>query len=397
MADPIKKITLKSGKVRYRFVVDIGSGGKRRQLTVTKDTKKEAVAEYGRIQHQKSTGTYIAPSGMTVGELVDLWLKATLPGVELATQRSYINAVAYVKTRLGDVRVQQLTEDHVDELVAWMLKSARRRGGAAGTGVSVTTVGHTLGRLRSVLTLGVRRGLVVRNVAEHTTIPREARNAARAAQQIEPWTQAEVRQFLAHASTHRLYAVMMLSLIAERPAEVCGARWKEDVSFSGEGTIAIGNTRTLVYDDTREKGQRTAVEEKETKTAAGTRTLPLPAPLYKALKSFRTLQLREKLAAGDAYEDSGYVAVDKLGRPLQTDKLRREAYALMDAAGVRRIKLYWARHTTLTWMANSGGVPDTVVSAWAGHSDLSFTKRRYVHRDPDSLKAGSEKLATFLG
>lgn len=47
------------------------------------------------------------------------------------------------------------------------------------------------------------------------------------------------------------------------------------------------------------------------------------------------------------------------------------------------------------WRYN--GVPDTVVSAWAGHSDLSFTKRVYVHPDPQSLKVGSDKLGQLLG
>ncbi|MFI8391581.1 hypothetical protein [Streptomyces sp. NPDC085540] len=31
-------------------------------------------------------------------------------------------------------------------------------------------------------------------------------------------------------------------------------------------------------------------------------------------------------------------------------------------------------------MANNG-VPDPVVSGWAGHSDLSFTRPVYVHPD----------------
>ncbi len=88
--------------------------------------------------------------------------------------------------------------------------------------------------------------------------------------------------------------------------------------------------------------------------------------------------------------------VDSLGRPWKTDKLRREAYKLMDATGVRRVTLYMARHAVLSWMANNG-VPDTVVSAWAGHADLSFTKRVYVHPDPQSLRAGSDKLAELLG
>ncbi|MER5459742.1 hypothetical protein ABT010_03415 [Streptomyces sp. NPDC002668] len=36
-------------------------------------------------------------------------------------------------------------------------------------------------------------------------------------------------------------------------------------------------------------------------------------------------------------------------------------------------------------------------SARAGDSDLSFTKLVYVHPDPQSLRAGSEKPAELLG
>ncbi|MEU2080843.1 tyrosine-type recombinase/integrase [Streptomyces albus] len=132
------------------------------------------------------------------------------------------------------------------------------------------------------------------------------------------------------------------------------------------------------------------------KTEAGKRTLPLPKPVLRALKAFHIPQAAEKLATGEAYEDSGYVLVDDLGRPWKTDKLRREAHKLMAATGVRKVRLYDARHAGLSWMANNG-VLDTVVSAWAGHSDLGFTKPTYVHPDPQSLKAGSEKLAELLG
>jgi integrase len=81
---------------------------------------------------------------------------------------------------------------------------------------------------------------------------------------------------------------------------------------------------------------------------------------------------------------------------VKTDWLRRRAYERMQSAGVRKVRLYDARHACLSWMANNG-VPDTVVSAWAGHSDLGFTKRVYVHPDPQSLKAGSDRLADLLG
>ncbi|MFH8791273.1 site-specific integrase [Streptomyces sp. NPDC017941] len=255
----------------------------------------------------------------------------------------------------------------------------------------------TLGRLRSAPHLAVRRGLVVRNVARHVTISKQAKEKAQKnAAMHKPWNGEEVKRFLEGIQGHRSYAPMLLALIAERPAEVCGARWSPDVDLTA-GTIAVGtNTRTIVYDRTAERGQRNKVVEKGAKTEAGKRTLPLPKPVLRALKAFRAAQAAEKLAAGEAYEDSGYVLVDDLGRPWKTDKLRREAHKLMATTGVRKVRLYDARHACLSWMANNG-VPDTVVSAWAGHSDLGFMKRTYVHPDPQSLRAGSEKLAELLG
>lgn len=124
-----------------------------------------------------------------------------------------------------------------------------------------------------------------------------------------------MKRFLEGIQGHRSYAPMLLALIAERPAEVCGARWSPDVDLAA-GTIAVGtNTRTIVYDRTQERGQRNKVVEKGAKTEAGKRTLPLPKPVLRALKAFRVSQTAEKLAAGEAYEDSRYVLVDELGRP----------------------------------------------------------------------------------
>ncbi len=65
---------------------------------------------------------------MTVEELVDAWLVEATKDVEVATKRSYEDAMRYVRTRLGKKPVQ-LTEDDVDALITWMLTEARRIGG----------------------------------------------------------------------------------------------------------------------------------------------------------------------------------------------------------------------------------------------------------------------------
>lgn len=388
MSDGIKKITLKNNKVRYRAVVDAGrdADGHRKQITITRDTRTEVKEERARIISQRAAGTFVAPNKTTVDALVEMWLKAATRDVELATKRSYEDAMRYVQTHLGGKRLQELTEDDVESLIDWMLTSARRRGGKPGTGVGERTVSLTLGRLRAALNLAVRRQLVARNVAEHVTIPRAARKEAKAKKKTYiPWNEVEVQQFLAHVATDRLHAVWLLSLIGLRPAEVAGLRWI-DVDLEA-GTLKVETTRTLVAG---------VVVEKDAKSGAGERGLPLPEIVWKALRAFRRRQIAEQLEAGAGWHASGRVACDELGRAVKTDWLRRRAYKAMETAQVRRVRLYDARHACLSWMANNG-VPDVVVSAWAGHADLGFTKRIYVHSDPQALKAGSEKLGELLG
>jgi integrase len=389
MGDPIKKITLKSGKTRYRFVVDIGDDpvtGKRRQKTFTFDKKREADAELDRIRHKTREGTFVVPGKVTLDEWLDEWLRTATIDVEVATAANYRDALRPARLRLGSRALQKLTEHDVDELVSWMLTEGRIRGGKPGTGLGLRSVQLTLNRLRAALAEAVRRQLIIRNVAQYTKIPRAARTAAAKAKAArQPWEADEVRKFLVAIKDERLFAPMLLSLLGMRPAEVCGLRWS-DVDFDAED-LRIENTRTLVDGE---------MIEKDTKSDKGTRALPLPAPVTAALKSFKAKQAGEKLALGEDYADTGYVLVDELGEPVRTDWLRRRFYELMETAGVRRVRLYDARHACLTFLATNG-VPDVIVSAWAGHADLSFTKRTYVHPSASDLVAARDALAGLLG
>ncbi len=179
--------------------------------------------------------------------------------------------------------------------------------------------------------------------------------------------------------------MLLLSLMGMRPAEVCGLRWT-DVDLEA-GTLRIANTRTLVVGEVRREGSQEPRGHARATAASARRG---------ALRTFRAQQAAERLAFGPGYTESGYVLVDEAGEPWRTDGLRRAAYRLMDEVGIRRVRLYDARHACLTYLATSG-VPDVVVSAWAGHADLSFTKRTYVHPNPEHLREASDALARLLG
>ncbi len=386
----IKKVTLKTGKTRYRFVIDAGrdADGKRKQLTCTFDTLKEARDEYARLRNERRTGQLILPSKMTVTELLDAYLTSKAEDLEETTLDGYRNRLVHAREYLGHIRLQELTEDDVERFVAWLLVGARRRGGPKGTGLRTPTVDGVLGRFRAALRYAVRKRYVARNVAEYIDVPRKARKADRRDnKRPDPWNVVEVKEFVVGAREDRLFAPHLLSLMGMRPAEVAGLRWAEDVDFEA-GTLSVANTRTMLRNN--------HVIEKDTKSEAGERTLPLPEPVKLALMSFRVLQEAERATMGEDYVESGYVFVDEIGQPLTTRHLREHAYKLMAQLELRRVRLYDARHSCLTFLAVNG-VPDVVLAAWAGPTNAAFTKRRYVHPTAADMGAAVTHLNELLG
>ncbi|GHG15385.1 hypothetical protein GCM10018777_31400 [Streptomyces albogriseolus] len=270
MAEPVKKITLSSGKVRYRTVVDAGrdASGKRIQLTVTRDTKREVLEERARIISQRSAGTLIAPSKITVGEWLDEWLEHKRRDVEPTTIRVYRIALVHVYDTLGHIRLQELTEDHIQDFVDNLVAGGRRAGGPAGSRLAVSTVEGILTRLRDALGRAVVRKLIPASPAQYVRVALADKKAGKRERvRPKPWTVQEVQAFIKGVERDRLYAPMLLSLMGLRPAEVCGLRWT-DVDLKA-GTLETANTRTMI-------GNK-LVLEKDTKTSAGQRLLPCRA------------------------------------------------------------------------------------------------------------------------
>ncbi|MEV8019815.1 tyrosine-type recombinase/integrase [Streptomyces sp. NPDC086554] len=391
LSQPIKKLPPNAkGQVRYRFVVDVGTDpatGKRKQLTRTLGTLKEAKAEYARITVRRYEGALVPRNKMTVNEWLDQWLAKKAEDLEETTISTYRVTLDRVRGRLGDIRLQELTEDDVEEWMVWALREGRVRTTKAGPGLGVTSVEMSLTRLKEALNRAVTRRLVAVNVAQEVTIPRKVRKAERRAKaEVPPWSVAEVHAFVRAVRDHRLYAPLLLSLMGLRPAEVCGMRWVDlDLDTA---TLAVANTRTLM-------GNKTVVE-RDAKSLAGERGLPLPALVREALRNFKATQAAEELAAGQAYEGSGYVLVDELGAPLNVRQLRERAYDVMADNALRRVRLYDARASCFTYLANHG-VPDHLLARWAGHTDVRTTKRWYVKPDVEDLRPAADTWSGLTG
>ncbi|MFD5348331.1 tyrosine-type recombinase/integrase [Streptomyces anulatus] len=381
MSVPIKKLSPNAkGQVRYRFVVDVGahpSTGKRRQVTRTFCTLREAKAEYAHITHRRYAAAALPFDVRTLGEWLDEWLARKAEDLEESTVYSYTMTLARLRGMLGHIRLQDLAEDDVEAWMKWALSEGRVRGGKAGMGLGVASVEMSLARLKEALDRAVARRLVEVNVAREVKVPRNHRKAERRAKtMIPPWNLQEVRAFVDAVKADRLCAVFLMSLMGLRPAEICGMRWT-DVDLDGV-TLTVNRTRTLM-------GNKVVVE-KDTKSFAGERQLPLPDLVCDALAAFKATQIAEKLAAGERYEDKAYVLVDGLGRALNGRQLRERAYKVMAENSLRRVRLYDARASCLTYLANKG-VPDHLLARWAGHTDVRTTKRWYVKPNVEDLRS----------
>lgn len=381
---PIKKLSPDAkGRVRYRFVVDVGahpSTGKRRQVTRTFGTLREAKAEYAHITHRRYEAAAVPFDVRTLDEWLDEWLARKAEDLEESTVYSYTMTLGRLRGMLGRIRLQDLAEDDVEAWMKWALREGRARGGKAGTGLGVASVEMSLARLKEALDRAVARRLVEVNVAREVKVPRNHRKAERRAKTvIPPWNLQEVRAFVDAVKADRLYAAFLLSLMGLRPAEIGGIRWA-DVDLD-RATLTVNRTRTLM-------GNKVVVE-KDTKSLAGERRLPLPDLVGDALADFKATQITEKLDAGERYEDNEYVLVDGLGRALNGRQLRERAYKVMAENSLRRVRLYDARASCFTYLANEG-VPDHLLARWAGHTDVRTTKRWYVKPDVEDLRSAAD-------
>jgi integrase len=371
----IKTITLAGGRKRYRFVIELphGPGEKRHQETHTFERLSDAKAELARLTHQSGTGEYAGRWNGTVSELIDRYLKHAEDGAEANTKASYRHALAPVRERLGSLRARDVDREHVQELKDWMLTSGRRRGGKPGTALSARTVRLTMGQFSAAYELAIVDRKLNYNPVRYVKLPKQARA------DHGTWSKPQVQQFLAEAAADRLHAAWRLALYGLRRGEILGLR-KDDYDRKAR-TIKIGRARVLV---------EYVVIEKSPKSLSGYRTLPVDDQLAAALEALLDRQVTEAMDAAGAYEDTGYIVTDELGRPVHPEWFSDEFHRVRARTGLPRIRLHDSRGTINSLMA-SAGVPRHIRAAWCGHTE-AVNASVYTHARPEDLAAAMAVL-----
>ena len=373
----------------YWFVSDPASGkrvqhskGGFERLEPRRPAKGDSAREFlNTIMGSVQEGAWRPDAALTVKQLLlDHWLPAKRSeNLRPSTLAQYANAVDYwIVPNLGGVKVKALRPLDVQNMVE---KMCNEKSSTGRDGLSARSASLAVGTLKTACAWATENGMLSRNPVATIRRPKVE------AKPMASWSVTDARAFLTATSKDRLAVGWALLLTRGiRRGEACGLRW-DAVDLEG-GTIKIVSTRVVV------DGKAITSAPK---TNAGKRSVPLDPSLVKLLKSHQTKQGAEKLAAGEAYKDEGYVLANELGAPYHPDTISTWFETAVKDAKLPKIRLHDTRHTAASLMLASGVQPK-IVSELLGHSNISITLSIYAHVMPGMAEeAGAALSASLLG
>ncbi|GIE91073.1 Site-specific recombinase XerD [Actinoplanes regularis] len=100
--------------------------------------------------------------------------------------------------------------------------------------------------------------------------------------------------------------------------------------------------------------------------------IPLPPELVEEFRRHREIQNFERMRAGDAYNDGGFVFCDELGNPISPEADWKEFQEIEEEAGVS-LRVHDGRHFTASFLI-ALGVDSSVVQQILRHSSIKVTE-----------------------
>lgn len=362
---------LAHGQTRWMFVIlPPAADGKRRQMCRKGFRSQEAALTAETGARQAYSRADLAVDGSLAAEL-EGWLRERELDLQPTTPSNYRDIIGYIKPHLGSRHAYALDKRAIHDLYLTLLKRGSKRGNPLAR-ETVRTVHRVL--MKALKDMGI----TIEGVREPRPEDRETQGRKGV------WTPEQAVQFLRHHAEYRLIAAWTLSILTGlRRGELAGLKWS-CVDLEG-GALRVHWQRTTT---------RAGVVEKEPK-GKSKRTVALGPMLVAALRAHRTRQEAEKAAAGDLYDDGGYVFCREDGRPYYpkffTDRWERCCMA----AGVPVIVLHDARHTSATTGADAG-VPQHIMKNRLGHASRRTTDEVYTHVLDLSARKAAELMETAI-
>lgn len=361
----------------WTYVIDVGRDSNSNRVQEKKGgfQKKEDARTARADRLRELRGRTADAYSITVGEYLELWLSRKR-GLRESTRRCYQHHIDdYLAPRIGALRLVDLERrpDHIEDFFTDLTV------GVKGKPLSPASIRRIYGTLRGALNTAVKKKLLAYNPALSVELPATEASKARV------WDAEQAGRFLDFVKNDRLYALYLLVIMAGlRRGEAVGLRW-EDVQLD-TGYLRIAQQVVEVAGK---------VYIGPPKTKAGERAVALDPDTVAVLRAHRAAQMRERLAWGEAWTDTGLVFTREDGQMLQPAAVTIRFRATATKAGVPVIRFHDLRHTCAT-LALAADVPMKVVSDRLGHSTLAITANLYTAVLPAVAREAALRIANVV-
>ena len=336
---------------------------------VLKPHRREAQTYLSGKLQEREIGSLPRAAAISLNQYLDQWLTpAAKPRLGPKSYTDYESLLRlHIRPVLGTRPLGAIVQFDIQSIYAQMFER----------GLSARTIEYTNAVLQSAFRQAVRWKMLAEDPCVGVDLPRMKRR------EMEALSVEECRRFLAVARETEWFALYALALTTGmRPSEYLALKWSDIDWHRGAASVCrtIQHSKAgFLFDDTKRKRSR--------------RVVKLQDFAQQALDSLRNSQLHAK--EGGCQAEPDLIFRSRTDSPLKQRNVKREFRRLLEAAGIRPIRLYDLRHTAAT-LAVAAGVSVKVISDQLGHASISFTLERYSHVLPSIQDEAAARVERIL-
>jgi integrase len=356
------------GSFELRFELERVDGKRRQRCITVRGSYKGAQRELARLLAAADSGTLADPSKDTISVYLRNWLASTLTQSPKTLERYGQLAERQIIPHLGDVKIQKLTPEHIEQWHATLIAE----------GLARRTIGHAHRVLALVLKRAVENGTLARNVAAIRKPPKVEQ------QEIEILSADEVAAVLDGLAGHALHPIASLALASGmRRGELLASEWSD-----------IDLDRGVLRVERSVEETKAGLRVKPPKTKRGRRNITLPPEAVAMLRAHRKRQIELRLALGQGGQPSLVFSTIE-GDLLSPDNLSRDWPRVCNAKQLPTVGFHSLRHTHVSMLIRAG-VDILTISRRLGHSKASVTLDTYGHLIEGADAAAAKAIEGIL-
>lgn len=377
-------IYLDAARNRYMGAISLGYGpnGKRIRRKVSGKTKQEVRTKLQALHEELNAGVK-SSSTYTVREAVDDWLREGLDGTSERTRTLY---EGLLEPLLNGIGARLLRDLGARDVRAALTQLATR--------YSTRSLQITRLSLERAIRHAESNDLVGRNVAALVKAPQ-----GRSGRPSKSFTLEQAKALLVASERTRLRAYVVLSLLVGiRTEDARTLRWDHVVTWMDD-SAGWQPVTTAGFDLARAAEGRYAIyvwrserHDGDTKTEKSRRTLALPQRCVEALRQQMTQQERDRLRAGELWQEHGLVFASRIGTPLTANNVIRAFRIITKKAGLGEDWVPREMRHTFVSVLSANGVPVESIALLAGHERSATTEAVYRHEIRPVLAQGAEVM-----